>query len=865
MKFLRRLWLGLFRREQLDADFDAELRSYLDHDIDRRIRAGADPATARREALAAAGGIEPVKEQVREGRAAHALDTLVRDVRFGARLLFKHRVFTSAAIFLLALGIGANTAVFSVVNAVLIRSLPYPDAGRLVVLYEQRPLENNLRNVVSVPDFLDWREQSRSFRAMSAVVHDTMTWQSPSGAEQIMTGIVSPEFFAVLGVKPELGRGFRPEADQQNAVILTHGFWQRRFSGDPSVVGQSITLNGSALEIAGVLPAGFEYPVPDVELFKTLFFRTREGLDRSSHVLQVAARLKPGVTLAAAQAEMHGIAARLEQQYPGDNKGHGVNVVPMRDVLLGPMERPLLMLQGAVALVLLIACANFANLLLARTLAREREFDIRLAIGAGRTRLLRQLLIESTLLALLGGTAGIAVAYVALPLLRALVPPEAPLLGVRTAEVDVSVLGACLAVSLACGLIFGLAPAWRGARGTIPQRPRRRDVFRKVLIATQVAFSVVLLTGAILALRSFAALRSVAPGFDASSVLTAQVAIPFRRYTTAGSVGQYTSQWLDAVRRLPGVSHAGLTSALPLSGADGRRGLAVEGVTPPDPNQPRRAHIRWVTPGYFEAMGMKMVAGRAFRDTDRAGAAPVMIVNQTAARMYFPEGRAVGHRGKPGGTKGPWNEVVGVVADVHHWGLDVEPRPEQYYCHFQAPSWMVNLAVRSAGDPALLTNAIRAELHRLDPQVPFARVMTMEQLMARSIASERSVLSLLSVFAGVALLLTAAGIWATMAYLLSQRRREIGIRLALGATTGAVVRQATGRAMRFALWGIAAGVAFSVVALRLSSVTLFGVNNTDPVTCFVVPAVLLVVAWLANCVPAWRIVRSAGYTALREE
>jgi putative ABC transport system permease protein len=861
----------------MESDLDAELRAYVDLITSQKIRSGMDAGEARRAALAESEGVEAVKERVRDVRAGAWIVTVWRDLQFGARLLAKNPGFTVAAVMMLALGIGANTAVFSVVNAVLLRSLPYAEPDRIVAIYEKRVKEGNLRNTVSSPDFLDLREQSTSFQSMAATLNIRVTWQSEAGAEQVAAGLVSPEFFDVFRVRPALGSGFLKEKGGSGqgvtTVLLTHEFWQRRFGGDPAVIGRALTINSRSLEVVGVLPAAFEYPVGEAELFVPLEFRTRENLDRASHELTVVGRLKPKVPLGAAQAEMDTIMAGLERQYPVQNAGHGVNLVSMREVLLGPLRTPLLILQAAVGFVLLIGCGNLANLLLARTLARERELSVRLAIGAGRGRLVRQLLCESVLLAMIGGAAGLAVAYGAVPLLRSLVPPDLTAPGMRGVQVDGTALGACLALSVFCGLVFGLAPAWRGSGANLATALKegavsggwRGEQLRKLLIVSQIALSTVLLTGAGVFLRSFAALRSVDPGFRAQGVLTALIGIPGNRYREPEQVTRFTSELMDGIRRLPGVEAVGTTSHLPVSGMDGRTGLAIEGVAPPDPNLPRRAHTRFVSPGYFQAMGLRIVQGRPFLDSDRAGSQPVMIVNETAAKKYFPQGKALGHRGHRGGVPGPWADVVGVVADVRHWGLDVEPRPEQYYCASQQPSWTVNLVIRASGDPQRLTGAIRRQLRQLDPLIPLARVQTMEQVVSRSIASERSILVLLGLFAGLALLLTAGGIWGTMSYLLSQRRREIGIRLALGATDGAIVREVVRRAMKLVAAGLGAGLVVSVAMTRITSAKLFGVTLADPLTYAAVAVLLAAVASAANYCPAVYTTRAASYSILREE
>jgi putative ABC transport system permease protein len=857
------IWRNLRQRERLDADLDAELRAYVDLVAEQKVKSGMSPAEAHRAALIECGGTEQVKEQVRDVRAGNLLETAIRDLRFGARLLAKAPGFTAAAVIMLALGIGANTAVFSVVNAVLLRGLPYAEPDRIVALYENRPRENMRQGTVSLPDFLDWRDQNTSFQSLAAAASYGVTWQSDAGAEHVAAGVVSPEFFDVLGVKPAIGAGFRKEMEFEGpyAVILTHGFWQRRFGADPAVLGRALTINGTPMEVVGVLPANFEFPVQDADLFLPLRWQNKEKLDRAGHEFTVAGRLKPGRSMRAAQMEMDTIASRLEEQYPAVNKGHGVSLSPMRDALLGSVEAPLVALQTAAALVLLIACGNLANLLLARMLARRHELWVRLAIGASRGRLIRQLLCESTLLAMIGGVAGIAMAYAAVPLLRSMVADNITVVGIRNVAVDGAVLAASLILSVLCGLIFGLVPAFRASR---PDSGPRAERLRKVLVPAQVALSVVLLSGAGMFLRSFAALRSVDPGFRADGVITMQAALPGSRYREPGQVTRFTAEWMEEIRRLPGVQAEGLTSHLPVSGMDSRTGLTIEDV-PPDPNQPRRAHVRTVSPGYFQALGLRIVEGRPFLETDRAGSRPVMIVNEAAARKYFPQGRALGHRGHLGGRTGPWSEVIGVVANVRHWGLDVEPRPEQYYCHLQEPTWMVNLTIRADGDPRRLTPSVRAQLRRLDPAIPLARVQTMEQVVSRSIASERSLLLLLGVFAGIALVLTAAGIWGTMAYLLSQRRREIGLRLALGASEEVLVRDAVVRAMKLVTAGLVVGVVISLALVRISSKTLYGVSPTDPMTYAAVAVLLAAVAWVANYYPARRITRSTPYTILRQE
>jgi putative ABC transport system permease protein len=864
---LSRIWRNIFHRERVDDDLNAELNSYLDLAADQYSARGMGRPEALRAAKLDAGGMEPVKEAVRDVRAGSLVESILRDLRFGGRLLARSPGFTAAALLMLAVGIGANTAVFSLLNALVLRGLPYSEPERIVRVFENRPREGT-RHSASAPDYLDWRDQSTSFQSLAAMSGTGVTWQSESGAERVPAALVTPEFLDVYGVKPAVGTGFGADVQTRPSAILTHGFWQRRFGGDPAIIGKSLTIENTPIEIAGVLPSGFEYPEDDVELLLPLTWRSREQLDRASHEYTVTGRLKPGISLRAAQAELNTIAGRLESQYTV-NKGHGAIAVPLADVLLEPVRRPLLILQFAAALVLLVACGNLANLLLARLLARERELSIRLAIGAGRGHLLRQLLCENLLLALTGGVLGVGVAYAALPLLRSLAPADVPLVGTGRIGVDGAVLAAGLLLSLACALLFGLAPAWRGVgfgwkEGTAggPQRQRLGGL----LIAFQVAFSVLLLTGTTLFLRSLVALRTVDPGFQAQQVLTMRVGLPDRLYKEPRDVVALTEEWSKAIGRFPGVRAVGLTSHLPVSGMDGRRGLAIKGVNPPDPNQPRRAHPRWVSPGYFAAMGLRVVEGRLFLETDRAASQPVMIVNEAAARRYFPSGKAVGHLARLAGSDGPWHEVVGVVADVRHWGLDVEPRPEQYYCHLQQPTWTINMVIQANGDLSSLVAPARNEFRRLaGPTIPISAVRTMDEVIDRSVASERSILMLLGTFGGIALLLTAAGIWGMAAYVLSKRKRELGIRLALGATEGTLIRQVIRRSMAAVGGGAVAGTLLSILAVRATSTKLFGVSTSDPLTYAVVLMVSGAVAWLANYMPARRIVRAMPLDVLRQE
>lgn len=791
---------------------------------------------------------------------------LWQDFRYALRLQLRQPGITALALVTLALGIGANTAIFSAVNAVLLRPLPYAEPDRLVMIWEKRVSEGVLDNVVAPADYLDWEERQQAFDALAAFTTDTVDLTGTGEPVRLAAGTVSPPFFDLLGVTMALGRSFRPdeaETGQSRVVVLTHGLWRDRFSSDPAVVGRTVVLNGVPHAVIGVLPATFEFPNPALELWMPLALRgTEAGASRTNHYLSVYGRMKVGSSLEHARADMDRVGAMLEAEFPDTNRRHGAYVSLLRDELQAPVRAGLLALFAAVGLVLLIACVNVANLLLATAAARRREMAVRAAIGAGRGRLVRQALTESLLLALLGGVAGLLLAEWGIGLLGQIAPRDLDVLGTGRVRIDPAVLGFTFAVSLATGLIFGVLPAWQLARQDVSESlkeggrspvgtPRR---LRKTLVTAEIALASLLLVGAGLTLRSFQVLLRTDVGVRTDGLLAAFVSLPPARYRTDG---QRVAAYDEIERRLaalPGVRAVGGTSHLPLTGQDSRTLVAIEGVdlTPDAP--PSRAHPRAVTLDYFKTMGIRLMEGRPFAASDHGESPFVVIVNQAMARRYWPGASPLGRRVRMGGGKA-WREVVGVVSDVKHWGFDRPANPEIYLPQKQMVWDGLTFVLASDIDPVTLTAGVRAELHVVDPHLPLSDVRTIEAVAARAVATRRSTTLLLGLFAGLALALAAAGIYAVMAQFVVLRAHEIGVRMTLGARPSAVLALVLREALGTAAAGLALGMTAGVWAMRGFESVLFGVRPTDPATLGSVAALLLATALLACVVPARRAMR----------
>ncbi len=806
------------------------------------------------------------------------METLWQDLRYGARMLTRNPGFTAVAVLTLALGIGANTALFSVIDAVLLRPLPYADSDELVVVWESHDGE---RNSISIPNFDDWRDQNRVFSHIALFRGRNYNLTGTDQPERLRAGVASGSFFRLLGVEPLLGRAFQPKDDRAGAervVVLSYGLWHRRFASDPAVVGQAITLDGDLHTVIGVMPPGFRHPDIDrAQMWLPVSFDTQYMLARESrgnHSYQAVARLAPGVSLPQARAEMQTIARRLEQDHPDSNTGTGALVFPLLEELVENVRPALLVLLAGVGLVLLIACANLTNLLLARAAGREKEIAIRAALGAGRTRLLRQLLTESLLLAVLGGLLGVLLALWGVDLLVRLAPGNIPRL--EQVGINAPVLGFTLLLSLATGLFFGLAPALQSSRPdlhhslkeggrTSAAAGRRR--LRSLLVVAEVALSLMLLIGAGLLLRSFVRLLDVNLGFQPANVLTARVSLPDAAYPEDEDVAAFQQEVLRRLESLPGVHSAGLVTPLPLSGAQIAVGITIEGKPEPPPGEGPYARFRSVGGDYFRTLGIPLLRGRAFTSADTQAAPRVAVINQTLARLNWPGEDPLGKRvaiGDPA-EGAPWRTVVGLVPDVKYRSLEHEPEPEMYVPGAQSPMDWIYFVVRTEGDPVSLAPALRQQIASLDPNLPVFAVGTLEQLVTRSVGQRRFTMLLLGSFAALALLLAVVGIYGVMSYAVSRRTHEIGIRVALGAQRDDILKLVGGQGMALALLGVGLGLAGAFAVTRFLSSLLFGITPTDPLTFAGVAFVLAAVALLACYLPARRATRVDPMVALRYE
>jgi putative ABC transport system permease protein len=806
------------------------------------------------------------------------MDSFSHDVRYALRMFRKQPAVTATMLLTLALGIGANTAVFSVVHAVLLRDLPYPQPQQLVIIHEKRPAEGVMNNVVSPADFLDWSRLNRSFSTLAAFMASPADLTGAGDPVQLTVGGVTSRFFDVFGVRPLHGRTFAPDEDvlgQHRVAMLSYGLWQQRFGSDPSIVGRTITLNGITQQVIGVLPPEFEAPGGPVDLWAPLVLRGgSESAPRASHYLFAYGRLKPGVAFETARSEMDAIGRQLEQQYPDLSRGHGAHVVMLRDEIVQPVRRGLVVLSVAVAFVLLIACTNVANLLLARAAGRRRELAIRAAVGAARSRLLRQALTESIVLAVVSGALGLLVASFLLRVLVTQTPPALRGLGLERATLDPTVLGFTLLLCVTAGAVAGLLPAWlnwredpgeplRGSERA-PIGPRKR--IRFALIVAEVSLTSLLLVGAGLMLRSFERVLSQPSGFETAGRLTAMVTLPRSRYGDADAIRRGRREIEKRLRAIAGVLTVGATTALPFTMADSRGGITIDGYERREGDAPVRGHIRVVTTDYFRAMGIHLAEGRTFNDSDDATAAPTIVINDTMARRYWPGSSALGKRVRFNQKGEPWREVVGVIQDVRHWGLDRDVNPEIYVPHEQQPA--PNLAIvlhTSLANAATLVPEVRRLVLDFDPNLPLGATRTMEEVAARSVAARRWSAVLLGSFALLALMLAGVGIYGVMTHLVASRTSEIGIRLTLGARPGEVLRQMVGEGLLHTASGLALGLLVSVALMRGLRTLLYEVAPTDPLTLVVVALTLLAVSGIACFGPALRAMRIDPVQALRFE
>ena len=790
----------------------------------------------------------------------------MNDLRFALRQLLKNPGFTAVAVLTLALGIGANTAIFSVINGVLLRPLPFKEPGQLVRLYESRPKVSLLQGPISPPTFLDWRQQNTVFEGMAAFHGGSLNLTGGGEPERLSATHVSVNLFALLGVKPMLGRTFGPDDEQENkVVVLGDGFWRRRFGGDRALIGQTISLDKQSYTVVGVMPSSFRFP-DQADLWVPLTFANDEAANRGSRFLRAVARLKPGISLAQAGAEMETIARRLGSQYE-ENKDWGVHVLAIREEIVGNIRPALLVLFGAVGLVLLIACANVANLFLARSAARQREIAIRSALGAGRGRLIRQLLRESLLLSLIGGLLGLLLSVWGTALLGTLVPSELP--GVRELGPDVRVLAFTLIVSLLTGTLFGLLPALQLSRVDLNESLKEgrgsagaSHRLHGFLVVSEVALALMLLAGAGLLLKSFFQLKAVNPGFLPANVLTMQLSLPESKYPQGHQQAAFFGQVVQNIEALPGVQSAGVAPTLPLSGGLNSYGFSLDGRAS-QPGDNLSAEHDSVTPRYFRALGIRLLQGRLFTDGDTASSPPVVIINETAARRFFPNENPLGRKVTIAGPEP--GEIIGVVEDVKQYALTRESPPHMYSPQTQKPSSGMTLFVRTARTPMSLVSAVRQAVLAVDKDQPVSDVQTMDQVLSESLAQRRFTMLLLGIFGATALLLSAVGIYGVMAYSVTRRTGEIGIRMALGAQRADILGLVFRQGGRLIALGLAVGLLGGLVLTRFLGSMLFGVTAHDPATFAAIAVLLAGVALLACWLPARRAARVDPMVALRAE
>ena len=809
--------------------------------------------------------------------------TLWQDLRYGLRMLVKSPGFTVVAILALAIGIGANSAIFSVVNAVLLRPLPYGDPDRLVVVWETNPKLSTpslrVRNEASPANYFDWREQNRVFEQLAAFRWETVNLTGKDMPEQLVGNRVSGNMFTTLQVKPMLGRVILPEDDKpdgERVVVLSHGLWQRRFGNDPQVIGQSLILNGQSYTVIGVMPPEFEFPNARPALWMPLSLSTEAMQNRRSHYLYTRARLKPGVTLEQAQAEMDTIAARLRQQYPDTNTDRGVRLVPLHADAVEFARPALLVLLGAVGFVLLIACANVANLMLARASARQKEMAIRTALGASRFRVIRQLLTESMLLSLVGGTGGLLLALWGVDLLTASIPSEmaAGIPGWTRISLDLWVLVFTLVISILTGILFGLVPALQVSKSDLNETLKEggrtatggsgRQRFRGLLVVTEVALALVLLVGAGLMMKSFLRLLEVRPGFDPQNVLTMELVLPRFQYSENKKITAFFTELLRRIGSQPGVEAVGAINYLPMSGSGGTTTLIFEGRPAPPPGQYPEVNARIASPGYFHALRIPVLKGRDFTDRDTEEKPRVVIINETMARLYYPNEDPIGKRVRNSDGTNP-AEIVGVVGDVKHWGLDDNPEAFIYVSHAQVANRGMTLVVRTASDPGNMIAMVRREVSALDKDQPIFNIKTMEERISASSAMRRLPMFLLGIFAVVAMTLAAVGIYGVIAYSVTRRTHEIGVRMALGAQRSDILKLVVRQGMTLVLIGITLGLITSFAVTRVMQKMLFEVSPSDPTTFAGISMLLVAVALIACFIPARRATKVDPMIALRYE
>ena len=801
---------------------------------------------------------------------------LIHDLRHGARLLARAPGFTAVAIAALAIGIGANTAIFSVVNTLLLRPLPYMDAGRLAIVWEYNIPRDRTTNVVAPANFLRWRDMQQSFEDMAAVSPTFSVTLTGSGEPRdVPVALVSAAFFPIIGVQPALGRAFTIDEDtpDRGVAVISDRLWTERFQADPSVLGKPVTLDGRSTTVVGVMPAGFTYLDKTVDMWLPIGFTAASRTPRGRSIT-VLARLKPGVAFESAQRDMTHVHADLARQFPEFNTGWTARVVPLDEQLRGDVRPALLILLCAVGVVLLIACANVASLLLARATSRHRELAVRAALGAARGRLVRQLLAESAVLASAGGAVGLLFAWWAVEFLRQVVAERLTIPRLEAVSLDGWVLTFTAGVSILSGLLFGLIPALSAAGADLTESLKQGgrsgsaalgNRTRSALIVAEVALALVLLAGAGLLIRSFIELAGVDPGFNPRGTVAMDLSLPSARYGQRTLQVEFYRRLFERIDALPGVDASGGVSFLPLTGPGAATAYWVVGRPNPPLGQESVADVRVITNNYFRTMGMSLLEGRLFNERDAADASGKVIINETMARRQWPGEDPIGKRVRISWGETGEDEIVGVVSDVRHAGLDTAPRDMTYWPYPRFPYRSMTVTIHSPGDPTALVNPVVSIIREQDPELAVASIRTMDEVVSDSVAERRLTMLMLAIFAAAALLLAAVGIYGVISYSVTQRTQEIGIRLALGASRGAVLRMIVGHALLLAGAGIALGGCAALLLTRLMTSLLFNVMPGDPVTFATVAVVLAAVAAVAGYLPGRRATRVDPVVALRAE
>jgi predicted permease len=825
----------------------------------------------------------PQQESVVLGtqRRINMLGDLWQDLRYGVRALVRNPGFTAIAVLALALGIGANSAIFSVVNTVLLQPLPYKDSDRLVMVWEDDTAGGFPKDTPAVANYIDWRDQNQVFEGMAAMADQSFNLTGIGDPERIEGKLVSANLFSLLGVAPQVGRTFLSEEDQpgrNGVVVMSHGLWQRRFGSDPNVVGKTLSLNGQTVQVVGVMPANFQFPSREEELWAPIAFTPQQLASRGRHYLQVVARLKPGITPEKASAEMNTIAVRLQQQYPDTNNQLGVAIVTLREHLVGDIRPALFVLLAAVGFVLLIACANVANLLLARAAVRQKEIVIRVALGANRFRLVRQVLTESLLLAAIGGGLGLLLAIYGVTVLKSFIP--ATIAQAQAVTIDGKVLLFTFAVSMVTGLVFGLIPALQASNFNLNETLKeggrdsgagtRGNRIRSLLVIAEVAISLILLVGAGLLINSFLRLRGVDAGFRSDNLLTMRIVLPDLKYKEHAQRTAFYSDVINRVQALPGVESASVANWIPLVRQGDSTGFSIAGVPDGGPGQRPVVMTRVVDPKYLQTMRIPLLQGRNFEPQDKLESPAVAIINETMAQRYWPNQDPTGKRITTGRftstDPNDWITIIGVARDVRQVDLAVEPKPQMYLTYIQADFFAPrHLIVKTKVEPMALAATVRKAVWDVDKDQPVSNIRSMEEVLSESIARQRFSMLLLGIFAAVALVLAAVGIYGVMSYSVTQRRNEIGIRMALGAQKSDVLKLTVGHGLKLVMIGVAFGLAGAFALTRLMSSLLFGVRATDPATFIAISVILVAVALLASYIPARRATKVDPLVALRYE